>query len=148
MQNRRRQINWSRRTCCEKDFWTQSFSCPFAEISGQQPLLIVIAVLMATLSAGFSQVRSIPLDNLNEMQLRNVKAECVTHKGRKALAVSDAAPARVADGIQLVILNRTEFQDGVIEIDLAGEPGRNAGDGARGFVGVAFHLSFDAAKDA
>ena len=148
MQNRRRQIKRSRRTWCEKDFWMQSFSCPFAELSGQQLLLIVIAVLMATLTRGFSQAQSTPLDNLDEMQPRNVKAECVTYKGRKALAVSDAAPGHVADGIQLVILNGTEFQEGVIEIDLAGEPGANAGGGARGFVGVAFHLSFDAAKDA
>src|SRR5262249_11420144 len=49
---------------------------------------------------------------------------------------------------QLVILNKPEFQDGMIEIELAGEPAANAGGGARGFVGVAFRVSLDAAKDA
>ena len=116
----------------------------------KQPVFIVIAVLALALSAGFTQNKTItiPLDNLNEMDPRNVKMEQVTYKGRKALRASDAAPADVADGIQLVILNKTKFQDGVIEIELAGEPDANAGAGARGFVGVAFRAATEAGKDA
>ena len=115
----------------------------------KQPMFILIAVLALALSTGFTQVKptTIPLDNLGEMQPRNVKTEQVTYKGRKALRVTDAAPANVADGIQLVILNKTEFQDGVIEIELTGEPAANTGEGARGFVGVAFRVNLDAAKD-
>ncbi|HZS05586.1 MAG TPA: family 16 glycoside hydrolase [Blastocatellia bacterium] len=116
----------------------------------KQPMFILIAVLTPALSTGFTQVRpaTIPLDNPDELQPRNVKTEVVTYKGRKALRVTDAAPADGADGIQLVILNKTEFQDGMIEIELTGEPGANAGGGARGFVGVAFRVNLDAAKDA
>jgi hypothetical protein len=116
----------------------------------KQPMFILIAVLTLALSTGFKQVRTttISLDNPSEMQLRNVKTEQVTYKGRKALRVTAAAPASVSDGMQLVILNKAEFQDGVIEIELTGEPSANAGEGARGFVGVAFRLSLDAAKDA
>jgi hypothetical protein len=111
---------------------------------------ILIAVLTLASSTGFTQVKptTIPLDNPDGMQPRNVRTEQVTYKGRKALRVTDAAPANVADGIQLVILNKTEFQDGVIEIELAGEPAANAGEGARGFVGVAFRVNLDAARDA
>src|SRR5262249_41216628 len=116
----------------------------------KQPMFVLIAVLALALSAGFTQVKTttIPLDDLNELQPRNVKTELVTYKGRKALRAADAAPPNVADGIQLVILNKTEFQDGVIEIELTGEPAANAGEGARGFVGVAFRVNLDAAKDA
>ena len=116
----------------------------------KQPMFILIAVLALALSTGFTQVKptTIPLDNPGEMQPRNVKTEQVTYKGRKALRVTDAAQANVADGIQLVILNKTEFHDGVIEIELTGEPGASAGGGARGFVGVAFRVNLDAAKDA
>lgn len=98
--------------------------------------------------AGFTQVKptNIALDNPSEMQSRNVKTELVTYKGKKALRAVDAAPAGVADGIQLVLLNKTEFQDGVIEIELAGEPAATAGTGARGFVGLAFRVAHDAAK--
>jgi hypothetical protein len=53
----------------------------------------------------------------------NVKIESVTFKGRKALRVSDAAPAGLGDEGRLVVLSKTDFQDGIIEVDLAGEPG-------------------------
>jgi hypothetical protein len=115
----------------------------------KKPGLILVAVLTLAFSAGFTQVkpRTISLDNLNEMQSRNAKTERVTYKGRRALRVTDTAPANVVDGERYVILKNTEFQDGVIEIELTGEPGVNAGEGARGFVGVAFRVSPDAAKD-
>jgi hypothetical protein len=115
----------------------------------KQPRVRLIAIFTLTLGTGFAQVmtKTIPLDALNEMQVRNVKTERVTYKGRGALRVTDTAPASVADGERLVILSKTEFQDGVIEIELTGEPGANAAEGARGFVGVAFRVSPDAAKD-
>jgi hypothetical protein len=114
----------------------------------KRPGFTWIAFLTLTLSTGFTQVKTttIPLDNPSEMQPRNVKPEQVTYKGRKALRATDATPANVADGIQLVLLNKTEFQEGVIEIELVGEPAANAGAGARGFVGVAFRVAPDAAK--
>ena len=90
---------------------------------------------------------TIPLDRLDEQQPRNVKTEWVTYKGRKALRVIDTAPPDVADGIQLVILNKTEFRDGTIEIELTGEPSPTAKSSApRGFVGVAFPVNLDAAQ--
>jgi hypothetical protein len=115
----------------------------------KRPGFILIALLTPVLSAAFTQVTTkvIPLDAASEMQSRNVKAERVMYKGRAALRVTDTAPANVPSGERLVILNKTEFQDGVIEIELTGEPGVNAGEGARGFVGVAFRVSAGAAKD-
>jgi hypothetical protein len=115
----------------------------------KQPGILLIAILTLASGNAFAQVKTtrIPLDNPSEMQARNVKTEQVTHKGRKALRAADAAPAGVSDGIQLVILSKTEFQDGVIEVELAGEPAATAGGGARGFVGVAFRVNFDAVKD-
>src|SRR5215510_3729258 len=110
----------------------------------------VIAIAFSTLvfAAGFTQVnsRTIPLDALNEMQSRNVKTERVTYKGKEALRVTDTAASNVGDGERLVILSKTQFQDGVIEIELTGEPGATAGEGARGFVGLAFRVSPEAAK--
>jgi len=112
------------------------------------PRFLLLPVLMLPLGSGLTQgtSRTIPLDALNEMQSRNVKTERVTYKGRPALRVTDTAPATVPDGERLVILSKTEFQEGVIEIELTGEPGANAGGGARGFVGVAFRVSPDATK--
>lgn len=110
----------------------------------------LIAVSTLAMATAFAQLktRKIPLDALNEMQSGNVKTERVTYKGRASLRVTDAAPPNAGDGVRLVVLTKTEFQDGVIEIELAGEPGATAGAGARGFVGVAFRVSPDTAKDA
>jgi hypothetical protein len=115
----------------------------------KKPGATAIAFSTLVFAAGFTQVnsRNIPMDALNEMQSRNVKTERVTYKGKQALRVTDTALSSVGDGERLVILNKTEFQDGVIEIELTGEPGANAGEGARGFVGVAFRVSPGAAKD-
>jgi len=82
----------------------------------KQPVMMLVAVVALTLSLGGTQNKTtIVLDNFNEMQPRNVKTEQVTYKGRKALRVTDEAAANVADGIQLVMFNKAEFQDGVID---------------------------------
>jgi hypothetical protein len=129
-----------------QNLW-QDLRFPGAKLIKQSGF-ILIAVSTLALGNGFTQLKTgtIPLDALDEMQSRNVKTERVTYKGRGALRVTDTAPANVSDGERLVILNKTEFQDGVIEIELTGEPGANAGEGARGFVGVAFRVSPEAAK--
>ncbi len=98
--------------------------------------LIAAIVVLASLAVGARgqtpgpnaavKTTTVPLDRLNEQQARNVKTEWVTYKGRKALRVIDTAPPDVADGIQLVILNKTEFRDGTIEIELTGEPSPTA----------------------
>ena len=41
----------------------------------------------------------------------------------------------------LAELTGIEFHDGVIEVELAGEPAADAGPQARGFVGIAFRIS-------
>lgn len=75
-----------------------------------------------------------------------MKAEPETFKGRKALRVTDAAPRGTGDEGRLAILSQTEFQDGTIEIDLAGEPAVGAGEAARGFVGLAFRVAADESR--
>jgi 3-keto-disaccharide hydrolase len=104
-----------------------------------------------TLLAGGSvlsgtQAQTISLESLDHMKLVNVKAETTTFKGRKALQVRDAAVAGTGDEGRLVILQKTDFQDGIIEVDLTGEPGPGAGEGARGFVGIAFRVAPDQSR--
>jgi len=113
----------------------------------QIPFLVALVFFLSADSA-LTQVKTgtVRLDAPDELKSRNVKTEMVTYKGRRALRVVDAAAADVGDGERLVILSKTEFQDGVIEIDLAGEPGPGAAAGARGFVGMAFRIAPDASK--
>jgi hypothetical protein len=105
------------------------------------PLLIIFASALTVV-----QAQTVSLDSPDQLKLVNVKAETVTFKGRKALRVRDAAPPESGDEGRLVILPKTDFQDGVIEVDLAGEPGPGAGEGARGFVGVAFRVAPDQSR--
>ncbi len=90
--------------------------------------------------------KTIALDSLKDQKTVNVKAETGEHKGRKALRVTDDAPATAGDGDRLLVLTATDFSDGIIELELSGQVMPNAGEGARGFVGVAFRVAADAAK--
>ena len=111
---------------------------------------LLISLLGATFSILFAlpavQAQAISLDAIDQLKLVNVKTETVTFKGRKALRVSDAAAAATGDEGRLVILPKTDFQDGIIEVDLAGEPEPGTGEGARGFVGMAFRVAADASR--
>lgn len=96
----------------------------------------------------FSQTpKLIALDSSANQKPHNVKAEQVQHKGRKALRVIDDAPPNTGDGGRLLILKGTDFKNGVIEVELAGEPMASAvAGGARGFVGIAFRVLDEGAK--
>ena len=124
----------------------------------RSPDLLLISILVTTFS-GFAaasvfdvnagpqrQARSVSLDSLDQLKLLNVKTETVEFKGRKALRVLDAATSDIGDDGRLVVLSNTDFQDGIIEVDLAGEPRPGAGEGARGFVGIAFRVAADASR--
>jgi hypothetical protein len=100
-------------------------------------MMMLISVAVASLLAA----QSFSLQSTDGLTLRNVKAQADSYKGRKALRVA-------AEGAEngLAILAGPEFQDGTIEVDLAGEPGPGANSQARGFVGVAFRVAPEAAK--
>jgi hypothetical protein len=106
------------------------------------------SLLLLTLSSAVHppQTQTIPLDSVQGLKLVNVKAEPVSYKGRKSLRVTDAAPQGTGDEGRLAVLSGFEFQDGTIEVDLTGEPGPNAGEGARGFVGLAFRVAADESR--
>src|SRR6188474_660155 len=112
-------------------------------------LIPLLGVTLGIFAGGSSlprlQAQTISLDT-EQLKLVNVKAEMITFKGRKALRVRDAAAPGTGDEGRLVILPKTDFQDGIIEVDLAGEPGPGAGEGARGFVGIAFRVAPDQSR--
>jgi hypothetical protein len=101
----------------------------------------VTLVVLCLGSVPMIHAQTFSLDSMDHLKLVNVKAELVTFKNRKALQVREAAAN--PSGESLVVLTKTDFQDGVIEVDLAGEPGPNAPEGSRGFVGIAFRVASD-----
>jgi hypothetical protein len=109
-------------------------------------IITILSLSVAVNAVSQAQTQNLSLDNIDQLKLVNVKVDPVTFKGRKALRVSDAAPAGTGDEARLAVLTKREFQDGVIELDLAGEPGPGASEGARGFVGIAFRVAQDQSR--
>ncbi len=104
--------------------------------------LIVFGLIVAA-SAG---AETFPLDSVSGLSLVQVKAEAAAYKGRKAVRITDVAPASVGDAGRLALVSGSQFQDGVIELDMAGDVLPGAMQGARGFVGVVFRAAPDGSK--
>lgn len=109
--------------------------------------------LLALSSVAAAQARSYPLESAAGLRLHNVKADAVTHEGRRGVRVTIAEEAKRRNSTlppaqqslleTLAVIDGTDFRDGVIEAEVAGAPALDAPEGARGFVGIAFRLQPD-----
>ena len=82
------------------------------------------------------------LDSNTGLKLQNVTVEPATLQGKKGVKMQ-ASDLNGAQGSFLAVIGGLTFGDGTIEAEIAGEPGTGAGQGARGFVGIAFRVSDD-----
>jgi hypothetical protein len=121
--------------------------------------LLVVAALTLVLLPGraIAQPKHYALESLDGLGLHNVAAEPATLQGRKGLRLtlseegrrrleSMTPEARAQVQVRLDLLASIEglaFSNGVIEAEIAGAPAPGAGEGARGFVGIAFRLQKD-----
>ena len=100
-----------------------------------------------------SQARQYPLESVTGLRLNNVAAEAATLDGKKGVRVTvspdverqaaSMTPEQRAQIEPLAVIEGTDFSSGVIEAEIAGTPAPGAGEGARGFVGIAFRLQPD-----
>jgi hypothetical protein len=72
---------------------------------------------------------------------KNVSIAQTTYKGRSAIQV--IAKPEAANASSYVVFKDASFRDGVIEVDLAGQPAAGSSSGARGFIGIAFRMQND-----
>jgi hypothetical protein len=111
-------------------------------------MLGAIAAFSLTPGA-FAQAKSYPLETVSGLTWINAKAEPATHQGRKGLRITVSEEAlrnlKPGDGElnPLGVIQDLEFSNGVIEAEISGEPAPGAGEGARGFVGIAFRMQKD-----
>jgi hypothetical protein len=105
-------------------------------------LLLALFSLGVVEPASAQAVRSIPLTP-KTLTLRHVRAEAVRYRGKEALRVTDAGPADLGDADRLALVPGAEFQDGFIELELAGDTAPDAAPDLRGFVGIAFRVAGD-----
>lgn len=69
----------------------------------------------------------------------NVRIQPEVFKGKKSLQVTDKDFDKDTE-LRIVKLTDTSFHNGIIEAEVAGEPMKNSGESARGFVGIAFRI--------
>jgi hypothetical protein len=102
---------------------------------------LVIAVATGSLFAQApARVRSLPLRDTTGLAGSQVKTEAVTYQGRKCVRLTVEGEDREG----LVLLPGTDFQDGVIEADIALKITTPPGVRYPGFVGIAFRVRSDA----
>jgi len=80
------------------------------------------------------------LESAAGMEKNKVVAEPVTHKGKKGIRVTETAGAQFGNEDRFLLLPVKDFESGTIEAEVSGEPAPGAGQGARGFVGIAFRV--------
>jgi hypothetical protein len=101
----------------------------------------IIILLLIAAGTSLSQIHKDLYNDIDNLRLVNVKAEAAEHHGKKALKVAkleDKDYSQISE--TFVILENSEFKNGIIELELSGEPAPGAGRNARGFVGLAFRL--------
>lgn len=82
-----------------------------------------------------SQAPQIAVESGTGLELVRVLSQTVSYRGHKALRLVEAPGA---NNNAIALVNGVEFQDGTIDVDVAGVPAAGSNEGARGFVGVAF----------
>jgi hypothetical protein len=107
--------------------------------------LAATSALLFSVAPSRAQTRAmaLPLDSTEGLQSVNAKVEPAMYRGRKAIRVTDAAPEGTSDDRRFVAVRGSQFQDGLIEVEVAGDRIAGAGETARGFVGIAFRVAQD-----
>ena len=105
-------------------------------------------LLVSRPEARQSQVKQYPLESAAGLRLNDLTAEPATLQGRKGLRLTMTEETRRRLGPagnveQAAAVEGLEFDHGIIEAELAGAPAPGAGEGARGFVGIAFRVQND-----
>ena len=107
------------------------------------PAVVSLGLALAAAAVVVAQQRSHALESADGLKLHNVVAAPATLAGKRGLRLTLAPSASGQDVEQLAILDGPPFGNGVIEAEIAGEPGPGAAGGARGFVGIAFRVQPD-----
>ncbi len=73
-----------------------------------------------------------------------VSVAAVDYKGKSGVALE--MPGAPINEKTVAVLKDIDFHNGTIEATISGQPKANSGEGARGFVGIAFRVAADTSK--
>lgn len=102
--------------------------------------MVLNSCSIAALAAGVLAALASPAaaQTVEQLTPHQVKVEAATYRGKTAVRVVE--DGTVANGEAYAIVKGADFHNGEIEVEVAGMPAKGAGEGARGFVGVAFRV--------
>jgi hypothetical protein len=108
-------------------------------------VLMSLLVLMGSATGGADdKVKSskFRLDSLDGLEAVNAKPEVATYVGRRAVRLLNSREDKTLNptGESLAILTGSDFKDGTIEAEIAGEPRAGATPDIRAFIGIAFRV--------
>jgi hypothetical protein len=75
---------------------------------------------------------------VDQLTPHHVKLEPVDYLGKRAIRIVE--DGEVPNGEAYAVLKNVDFQNGTIEVELAGRPAASAFAAARGYIGIAFRL--------
>ena len=97
------------------------------------------AVMVPALARGGPRERRVvEPDSARFLAVLNGRTELVEYRGRRAVHLIPAPGTAGEDEDVLAVLDCAPFQDGALEIDVAGAPRPGTPPDSRGFVGIAF----------
>jgi len=80
-------------------------------------------------------------DSLRFSEILRTSVQHVTYAGRRAVRLVPVTADSMLNDEMLALVANTNFQDGTIDVDVAGAPLPGSSAGARGFIGVAFRVA-------
>jgi len=80
--------------------------------------------------------QSFPLETIDSLKPEGAELRPAVHRGLKGVH----GTAKDAEN-GLALVEGVSMRNGTLELELSGSPGAQAGGGARGFVGIAFHVA-------
>jgi len=84
---------------------------------------------------------SLSAQTADRLEPKNASLAQIAFKGRSAIKL--IAKPDADNATSYAVVKDSMFRDGSIDVDLAGQPAAGAGEGARGFIGIAFRLQAD-----
>ncbi len=101
-------------------------------------LLLAVSVLVFTRFAGAQSDSTFRLKSTDQIETINATVEGVSYLGRTGIRLRSTTLD--FNKLTIGLIREIEFSDGVIEVELSGEPGPDTGPNHRGFVGIAFRV--------
>ena len=105
-------------------------------------MLVTMRMHFVVMALGASCLASgAAAQTVDQLTPHRVKLESVEYQGKKAIKVLE--DGTVGNGEAYAVLKGTDFRNGTIDVEVAGRPAQGAGEGARGFIGIAFRIKDD-----